>query len=76
MLTDREASVIVEDVCRALAAVHANGLIHRDVKARNIIREPAGRIVLMDFGAGLSVRAARERAAPPSARRSTWRPRC
>jgi tRNA A-37 threonylcarbamoyl transferase component Bud32 len=55
-LSDREASVIVEDVCRALAAVHANGLIHRDVKARNIIREPAGRIVLMDFGAGLSMR--------------------
>ena len=55
-LSDREASVIVEDVCRALAAVHANGLIHRDVKARNIIRESAGRIVLMDFGAGLSVR--------------------
>jgi tRNA A-37 threonylcarbamoyl transferase component Bud32 len=55
-LSDREASVIVEDVCRALAAVHGNGLIHRDVKARNIIREPAGRIVLMDFGAGLSMR--------------------
>jgi len=56
-LSDREASVIVEDVCRALVAVHANGLIHRDVKARNIIRESAGRIVLMDFGAGLSMRA-------------------
>jgi hypothetical protein len=55
-LNDREASVIVEDVCRALVAVHGNGLIHRDVKARNIIREPAGRIVLMDFGAGLSMR--------------------
>jgi hypothetical protein len=59
-LNDREASVIVEDVCRALIAVHGNGLIHRDVKARNIIREKAGRIVLMDFGAGLSVRASPE----------------
>jgi eukaryotic-like serine/threonine-protein kinase len=39
-------------VCRALAAVHAAGLLHCDVKAQNIIREPAGRIVLMDLGAG------------------------
>src|SRR5699024_2926996 len=38
-------------------AVHSNNLIHRDVKARNIIRERAGRIVLMDFGAGLSTQA-------------------
>jgi hypothetical protein len=53
-LNDREASVIVEDVCRALAAVHAFGFLHRDVKARNILRERAGRIVLMDFGSGLS----------------------
>jgi predicted Ser/Thr protein kinase len=53
-MNDREAMVVVEDVCRALAAVHATGLIHRDVKARNIMRERSGRIVLMDFGAGLS----------------------
>jgi len=49
---DREAAVIAEDICRALAAVHGSGLIHRDVKARNIMRERAGRLVLMDFGAG------------------------
>ena len=54
-------SAVAEDVCRALTAVHTNGLIHRDVKARNIIREPDGRVVLMDFGAGLSVRAAQEK---------------
>jgi hypothetical protein len=62
-LDAREASLVVEDICRALTAVHANGLIHRDVKARNIIREPDGRVVLMDFGAGLSVSAAQDRAA-------------
>jgi serine/threonine protein kinase len=50
-LSDREAVVIGEGVCRALAAVHSVKLIHRDVKAQNIIRERAGRIVLMDFGA-------------------------
>ena len=51
-LSAREAAVVGEDVCRALAAVHLAGFVHRDVKARNIMREQAGRIVLMDFGAG------------------------
>jgi serine/threonine protein kinase/tetratricopeptide (TPR) repeat protein len=48
----REASVIGQDVCSALAAVHASGLLHRDVKAQNVMREEGGRIVLMDFGTG------------------------
>lgn len=38
------------DLCRALAAVHDAGLLHRDVKAQNVMRETGGRIVLMDFG--------------------------
>ena len=44
-----------QDVCRALAAVHLAGFVHQDVKARNVMREQAGRIVLMDFGAGQDV---------------------
>jgi serine/threonine-protein kinase len=51
----QEATVIGLDVCRALAAVHARGLIHQDVKAQNVMREEGGRIVLMDFGIGLGV---------------------
>jgi eukaryotic-like serine/threonine-protein kinase len=37
----------------ALAAVHHAGVLHRDVKAQNVMREPSGRTVLMDFGTGL-----------------------
>ncbi len=48
----REAIGICLELSRALAAVHAAGLVHRDVKAQNIMREQGGRIVLMDFGAG------------------------
>ena len=46
-----EAAVVGHDVCRALAAVHGAGLVHRDVKAANVMREVGGRLVPMDFGA-------------------------
>jgi serine/threonine protein kinase/tetratricopeptide (TPR) repeat protein len=48
----REATLVGEDVCRALAAVHRAGFVHRDVKSGNVMRDRAGRIVLMDFSAG------------------------
>ena len=44
-----EAALIGIDLCRALAAVHGAGLVHRDLKAANVMREEGGRIVLMDF---------------------------
>jgi sugar lactone lactonase YvrE len=52
-LSPEEVAQIGVEVCRALGAVHAAGLLHRDVKAQNVMREArAGRIVLMDFSAG------------------------
>ncbi len=51
-----EAVLIVEDVLRGLNAIHSAGLIHGDVKASNIMIEPNGRAVLMDFGAGIDPR--------------------
>ena len=55
LLGAREAALIGLDLCRALAAVHAAGLVHRDIKAQNVMRESGGRIVLMDFGTGEDV---------------------
>lgn len=52
-LSAEEAALIGLDLCRALAAVHAAGLVHGDVKAANVMRERGGRNVLMDFGAGV-----------------------
>jgi len=43
---------IGRDLCHALTAVHAAAIVHSDVKPQNVMREPAGRVVLMDFGAG------------------------
>src|SRR6266581_2381443 len=45
-----EAAVIGMELCRALAALHAAGLVHRDLKTTNVMREKGGRVVLMDFG--------------------------
>jgi TolB-like protein len=39
-------------LARALQAVHSAGLLHRDVKAQNVVRDEDGRHVLMDFGTG------------------------
>ena len=52
-----EATLIGVDLCRALAAVHGRGLVHRDIKAQNVMREEGGRTVLMDFGAGTELTA-------------------
>jgi len=46
----REAALIGLDVCKALSAVHRTGMLHRDIKAENVMREEGGRILLMDFG--------------------------
>ena len=37
-------------MCRALEAAHAVGVIHRDLKPQNIMRDGNGRILVMDFG--------------------------
>jgi tetratricopeptide (TPR) repeat protein/predicted Ser/Thr protein kinase len=45
-----EAVEIMLQVCRALEAVHTVGVIHRDLKPQNIMRDTQGRVVVMDFG--------------------------
>jgi tetratricopeptide (TPR) repeat protein len=53
--TVAEAIDIGVELCRAVAAVHEAGLLHRDIKTQNVMRRDDGRLVLMDFGVGREV---------------------
>jgi serine/threonine-protein kinase len=45
-----EALGIISQVCRGLSAIHARGIVHRDVKPANIMITTDYRVALTDFG--------------------------
>ena len=49
ILPDRAIDIAM-DVCRALEAAHAQGVIHRDIKPGNIMLNPRGEVKVTDFG--------------------------
>ena len=50
--TFKEVVDLGVQLCNAVSAVHGAGLIHRDIKAQNVMLADDGRLVLMDFGTG------------------------
>jgi serine/threonine-protein kinase len=67
VFTPAEVAAIGIQVSSAAAAVHAAGVLHRDIKAQNVMLADDGRAVLMDFGTGreLSDAAAADLAGTP-----------
>ena len=48
--TEKEALNLLIQVCHALAHAHERGLIHRDIKPKNILLTPDGVVKLADLG--------------------------
>lgn len=49
-VSGREAAEIVRKLALAVQQIHQRGIIHRDIKATNIVIDEAGEPLLMDFG--------------------------
>ncbi len=55
-LSAERAEAVLQDIARALAYAHRNGVVHRDVKPENIfLDEITGRALLSDFGVARSI---------------------
>jgi len=54
-LSAKEAVDIMRQACLGLVVAHHEGVIHRDLKPGNIMKDASGRVVIMDFGLAKTV---------------------
>lgn len=62
------------DVLRTLGHLHAQGIVHRDVKARNLMFDACGQVRLIDFASAAPLGAARTSAGTTAAHRRARAP--
>lgn len=64
-IEEKFTGVIMREVLQALAFLHRNNVIHRDLKAANVLISSDGRVMLCDFGVSALL-------ATPHSKRSTF----
>ncbi|CAE6485335.1 unnamed protein product [Rhizoctonia solani] len=64
-IEERFNGIIMREVLQALAFLHRNNVIHRDLKAANVLISSDGRVMLCDFGVSALL-------ATPHSKRSTF----
>ncbi|CAE7102690.1 unnamed protein product [Rhizoctonia solani] len=65
LVEERFTGIIMREVLQALAYLHRNNVIHRDLKAANVLISSDGRVMLCDFGVSALL-------ATPHSKRSTF----
>jgi eukaryotic-like serine/threonine-protein kinase len=47
---------VTRQLCDGIGSVHELGILHRDIKAENVMLEPSGNLKLMDFGIARTIK--------------------